>query len=77
MNITTKIDKFLDEAIQVDTRSYQASHGKTPRGRGGWIFAFDPDEEKTKNFNGTYQEALKQAKAEAKKMGSDYIKVMP
>lgn len=82
MNILKKIDQYLEEAVRIDTNEYQNSHGKTPKGRGSWIFAFDgeddtKDSDKWFTANGTYAEALKAAKAEGKKRGAKTIKVMP
>lgn len=67
--------------IRVETKEYEASHCRLPRGRGGWIFAFgtNPDDQATwSNFNGTYTEARRQAVAVAKTLeGVNTIWVLP
>jgi len=78
----------LTEAVRVDTEEYQGSHGRKPRGRGNWMFAFGIeaynetkkgkyDRPGVMTFNDTYGGALKKAKAHAKKIGKEPIYVLP
>lgn len=74
----------LDEAVRVNTNQYEASSGQKPRGFGSWAFAFDADYPSEVGSNeifwvksSKYSDALKKAKAEAKKRGAFSILVMP
>ena len=62
--------------VYFNTTEYEFSHGKSPRGRGGWAFSFvrRPDV-MTEVFwvNGTYAEAKKVARDKAKAEGSDEV----
>lgn len=63
----------------IETREYELTYGKTPRGRGSWAFFFDGDEDALKAFftpgSTTYKEARKLAIAEAAKRGATRIEV--
>lgn len=66
--------------VTFNTREYEFSHGKKPRGRGSWAFFFD---DKTNNVadafwtpgSTTYAEAKKMAKAEAVRRGARDVTV--
>lgn len=53
--------------LRFDTTDFEFSHGRTPRGRGGWLFAFvrdfDVATDRLVNANGTFAEAKKELKA--------------
>ena len=55
--------------VGIDDALYYRSHGKAPRGRGGWLFFIDGDRDASRAFNanGTFAEARKVAMAEAKR----------
>lgn len=65
-------------AVEFDTREYQFSHGRSPRGRGSWAFFFDRkcqgDAFWTQGST-TYAEAKKQARAEANRRGVTVVYV--
>jgi len=64
--------------ITVRTSEYQFSHGKLPRGQGSWAFWMGRDTSdinKALWFNGTYAEAVKQAKLAAQAQGCTTITV--
>jgi hypothetical protein len=71
----------LDEALRVNVAPYAHSHGKPPRGRGYWAFAFDGkndiDDVWFAPGNLTYAEAKKAALAQAKKIKAKTISVQP
>lgn len=54
-------------AIEVETSGYEFAHGKKPRGRGGWAFAVDGNDDLDALLwtQGTYGEAVREAKAKA------------
>jgi hypothetical protein len=58
--------------IYVETDEYRFSHGRTPRGRGGWIFeiilTFSASNRRVERFEaqGTFQQARAAAKVEAR-----------
>lgn len=76
MRLYNAIQEFLSEGIVINTRNYEASHGKKPRGSGGWAFSVDGKEIM---LHGSYTECLNKAKSEARKLKKSYveIKVMP
>jgi hypothetical protein len=63
-------------ATTVHTSEFENSHGRAPKGRGGWLFFFEGTEEPL-NFNGTFTQARRQAVAEAKRQGVENISVAP
>lgn len=68
--------------MHVFTDAYVRSHGRTPRGRGAWMFEFRTGygyPAVTFTANGSYTEAKKQAVAEARKSKAPgtYVVVMP
>ena len=75
-------------AVEVRTDAYWRSHGRGPRGRGGWLFQLEdaagrlldaqhPIWNELYAAKGTYGEALKAAKAEARRLGAATIIVCP
>ena len=68
-----KAQSMLSEAVRVETDKYKWTHGKLPRGTGGWFFKIGKEE---KQFHGKYSEAVKKAKEIAKKKGLTSIEVM-
>lgn len=62
--------------INVSTRKFEFSHGKKPKGDGGWIFKIGSEEWEAPGRN-TYGKAVTKAKAYAKKKGATEIEVMP
>jgi hypothetical protein len=78
--------RSLEEAaggsIFVNTDSYVRNHGAKPKGRGNWGFGIgtsDPDMNSDDVFfaNMLFSEAVKAAKAQAKKRGVNAVYVMP
>lgn len=65
--------------VRIDTRPFELSHQRQPRGQGGWLFAFgdEDDQSQWRNFNGTFAEARQQAKEAAKAEGVQTVKVLP
>ena len=79
-------------AITVNTRKYQASHQRSPRGRGGWLFELRIHGELAQGVDyfgevgsfgltrvgaTTYGVALKAAKAKAREIGATEVVVLP
>lgn len=65
-------------SIEVNTREYQFSHGRLPRGRGYWAFRFDGDPEAFwSKPDQTYREALGDARKLAACHGATEITVCP
>ena len=65
------------KAIQVEgIDSYQATHGKKPRGTGLWMFQIGEDKNNTYSANTNYKEAKRQAKRQAQKEMKWSIKVL-
>ena len=58
-NTGTATPKIPISAITVNKNHYIDTHGHAPRGRGGWIFEIGTEQ---LNFNGTYSEAVREAK---------------
>jgi len=81
-----KFKQFLDEAIRIDTGSYEASHGGKPGsakaikelGEPGpsspWYFEIGGEK---KLFKGDWNSAKKQASSYARKKGEQSVKVLP
>ena len=78
--------------VTVDIRKYQASHQRSPRGRGGWLFELRRHGELapgvdyfgsvgTFGLTGvgatTYGVALKAARAKAREIGATEVVVLP
>ena len=79
-------DDDLDEGVETDTRQYKISHGKEPKGRGGWYFsphsAIDFAKHKEgddyiSSGNDSYGDAKKQAAQWAKSKGHKKMYVLP
>ena len=51
-------------SVEFNTREYEFSHGKSPRGYGYWAFFFD-NEKEPQWFTGKYSEVKKLARAYA------------
>ena len=56
--------------VTFNSDRYVESHGKNPRGRGGWIFSIDGEEV---NYNGTLTEAKKALRADHPRGGIAHI----
>lgn len=69
--------------VRINVSPYFNSHGRLPRGRGGWIFCpvehFNDGDylNYCKNFNGTYAEAREQARKHFSEVGVREIAVCP
>lgn len=61
---------------RIETTRYQASHGKTPKGRGLWLFE-TASREAVAQHNGTYAEAKRAAIAFGKQRGHIVLHVCP
>jgi hypothetical protein len=66
-------------AIEFSTRKFELSHGKSPRGRGAWAFAFDGKDNDRDLFwhMGLFVDAKRYARAWAVTKGYTLIEVMP
>ncbi len=65
-------------APTVHTEQFEWSHGKKPRGTGGWAFQFDKDSEPYfPKGSLTYAEAKRQAMAEGRRRGASRIHTLP
>lgn len=82
----TSFEDFLTEAINVSHTHYQASHGSKPSGHGNWMIGvgthrIDHDKHKEGehyvSHNGPLSDAVKKAKALAKKNGHHTVHVLP
>ncbi len=74
--IREEIQILFSEAIEVSTTEFEFSHGKKPKGDGGWIFKIGSEEWEAPGRL-TYGKAVAKAKAYAKKKGATQIEVMP
>ena len=66
--------------MRVETTQYEASHGKAPKGRGGWMFSFLISGHWTAPVHvgfATYAEARKEAVRRAARAGASVIRVCP
>lgn len=75
-------------SLEIDTDAFWRSHGRGPRGRGGWLFQMEDEDGRQIDAghpvwgeiyaaNGSYAEALKAAKAAARRLGACSITVLP
>lgn len=57
--------------MTINSQNYQDANGRKPKGYGAWSFLIGrrPGEYTEVSFAGTYSEACRQAKAEAKTIG--------
>jgi hypothetical protein len=64
--------------IEINTREYQFSHGKRPRGQGYWAFRFDalPELHWSKPYQ-LYSDAVADARKRARSLGCTEIHVCP
>ncbi len=63
--------------IIVETRSYEAAHGKSPRGFGGWWFEIGGGVTvQTGKFQGMYSEAKRRAIKWARERGATTVRVL-
>lgn len=55
--------------VHFSTREFEFSHGRKPKGRGGWWFEFEGQENMDDWFsaNGTFSEARRAATVEARR----------
>jgi hypothetical protein len=67
--------------MRIETANYENSHGRKPRGRGVWMFEMIEFTYNAKptlfQASGTYSEALRLAKKEARNLGTSTITVCP
>jgi hypothetical protein len=66
----------MAHGITVNTTQFEFSHGKAPKGRGSWAFKLGARAELFWH-NGTFTEARKAAKAEARRVGVHWVEVQP
>lgn len=59
------------------TSRYESSHGRSPRGTGGWAFAFNRDYNEPRFYNGSYTECRQAAMRDARAQGAQMVEVMP
>jgi hypothetical protein len=68
-------------APDFSSRQYEASHGRAPRGRGGWGFFFDYARDASAAWwapvGASYSEAKRAAVAEARRRGAYHVEVAP
>ena len=71
-------ESVVNEAAKIETERYVRSHGKKPKGYGGWMFSYNRDgSDEWQIPNGmSWPDAQKWAKKKAKKDGEDYVYVM-
>ena len=64
--------------IEIDRSEYRWTHGKDPRGFGGWMFDIISNNGYVlrEMATGTYGDALKVAKATARRTGGRIIRVL-
>ena len=72
--------EYLAEAVQVDVEPFQSSQGKTPSGRGIWIFSTqkNPDRKELSDENITFQvtsSTFKDAKKKAQQHFKDETRI--
>jgi hypothetical protein len=62
-------------SVTVNDSGFVFAHGRKPRGRGGWAFAFERSADCTTVtwFNGTFTKAAKQARVWAAAQGRDTV----
>ena len=70
--------QIVNEAAKIETERYVRSHGKKPKGYGGWMFSYNRDgSDEWQIPNGmSWPDAQKWAKKKAKEDGEDYVYVM-
>ena len=62
-------------AVEFSTTQYVFTHGREPRGRGGWAFRPWGGRDEWQFFHGTYTEAKRQAAAWARERGVGRMEV--
>jgi hypothetical protein len=79
-----QLEEAAGGSIAVNTDGYERNHGAKPKGRGNWGFGIgtsDPDMDPKSGdlfwANMLYSDAVKAAKAQAKKRGVNAVYVMP
>lgn len=72
------LESVVTEAAKIETERYVRSHGKKPKGYGGWMFSYNRDGSDMWQLpNGmSWPDAQKWAKKKAKEDGEDYVYVM-
>lgn len=85
MSGSTKKEGTMSSKVRFDATEYTEAHGRKPRGRGAWAFAFDGATARAERGDylsrvfwstGTFAEAKKAATAEARKRGASTVWVM-
>jgi len=71
-------ESVVTEVAKIETERYVRSHGKKPKGYGGWMFSYNRDgSDEWQIPNGmSWPDAQKWAKKKAKEDGEDYVYVM-
>ena len=71
-------ESIVTEGAKIETERYVRSHGKKPKGYGGWMFSYNRDgSDEWQIPNGmSWPDAQKWAKKKAKEDGEDYVYVM-
>jgi len=72
------VTESVNEGAKIETERYVRSHGKKPKGYGGWMFSYNRDgSDEWQIPNGmSWPDAQKWAKKKAKEDGEDYVYVM-
>jgi len=65
--------------MRIITNTYFNSHGKAPRGFGGWMFQLESGgiDFKQFYFNGSFSDAKKAAVKDARENGATAVRVLP
>jgi len=68
-SVGSRVDS-IDEAFETDTSDYEMSHGKKPRGSGGWVIGVGSKDAKDHvEYSGSLSDALQRAKQVARDKG--------
>ena len=68
------MNKMHKKNIRVETSAYEASHGRKPKGYGGWWFEIAGE---WASFTGTFTQAKGKAISLAQDRGAYVVKVRP
>ena len=69
---------FTESKIYVDTSNFEAAHGRSPRGKGGWAFSYDKGArgDDVIFISGSYTDAKKQMLKKAKQDNQTTVYVL-